>query len=95
MAKTKRDIVDTVISNAKPEDVMSRRQIERLVDGVFEAIKSNVTDGESVAIMGFGTFNCVECEARSYRTPQGKTVSKPKHNKISFKVSKKLSAMVE
>lgn len=107
VTKSKADLVDAIIEDAKAEktndnsnavkasDIISRAQIGRIVNAVFDKIK-NLTDAdERVIIAKFGSFERVERKSREYKTPQGTTVLKPKQVKLVFKSSKSLTKEAE
>ncbi len=49
---------------------LSNREAARLVDIIFESIKTRLTGREKVQITGFGTFAVREKRARRGRNPQ-------------------------
>ncbi len=50
--------------------VCSKKEAQAAVDSVLEAITNALAAGESVTLVGFGTFKPVKREARTGRNPQ-------------------------
>ena len=87
MSISKSDLVTEIISGSKEKDIVSKAQIERIVDAVFDKIVEHVSTGESVIINKFGTFKNVDRTAREKTTPQGVTVSVPASKAMKFHMS--------
>ena len=68
---------------------ISNREAARLVEIIFETIKSRLGDGEKVQITGFGTFVIREKRERRGRNPQTgeEMVIKPRRS-VVFRPSK-------
>jgi len=62
---TKADLVAKVA-----ETGMTKKQAAATVDCVIEAIKESLAKGESVRLVGFGTFSVKERKARTGRNPR-------------------------
>ena len=60
-------LVKTVSGNI---DGATKKDIEVVVNEVFDTIKNTLASGEKVAIAGFGTFEVVERAARECKNPQ-------------------------
>ncbi len=61
------------------------------VNAVLDAIVEALSEGEEVAILGFGSFKVAERAARTARNPQtGEMVEVPESKAVTFKVSKAL-----
>ena len=83
----KMELVEKIMSKTKTE--LSHKDAERVVNGVFDEIKAAVAAGDSVQIVGFGTFTAKERAALTARNPQtGGTVSIPAKKAPSFKAGK-------
>ena len=50
--------------------VKTKKEAQAAVDRVFSAIASELRKGDSVTLVGFGTFKVVERKARRGRNPQ-------------------------
>ena len=48
----------------------SKKEAQAAVDCVLESISSALKDGDTVTLIGFGTFKVVERKARKGRNPQ-------------------------
>ena len=48
----------------------SKKDAQKAVDAVFSTISSALKKGESVTLVGFGTFKVAERKARTGRNPQ-------------------------
>ena len=68
---------------------ISNREAARLVEIIFESIKSRLGDGEKVQITGFGTFVVRQKRERRGRNPQTgeEMVIKPRRS-VVFRPSK-------
>lgn len=62
---TKADLVAKVA-----ESGMTKKQAAATVDCVIEAIKESLAKGDSVRLVGFGTFSVKERKARTGRNPR-------------------------
>ena len=60
-------LVKTVAGNIEGA---TKKDIEVVVNEVFDTIKNTLASGEKVAIAGFGSFEVVERAARKGRNPQ-------------------------
>lgn len=73
----------------KTKTVISKADIERIVIGFMDEIKNAVAAGESVQLIGFGTFEARERAAREARNPQtGATLKIPAKKVPAFKPGK-------
>ena len=79
-------LVKTVAGNI---DGATKKDIEVVVNEVFDTIKNTLASGEKVTIAGFGTFEVVERAARTGRNPKdGSTIQIPASKAPKFKASK-------
>ena len=73
----------------------TKKDIEVVVNEVFDTIKNTLASGEKVAIAGFGSFEVVERAARECKNPR---TGEPVHVEASkvprFKASKALKDAV-
>jgi len=70
---------------------LSERDVERLVNAVFEKIIAGLADGGRVELRGFGTFSVKQRLARNGRNPRtGVTVSVGKKIVPHFKTGKEM-----
>jgi DNA-binding protein HU-beta len=62
----KRELVDAVAAKTG----FTRKKIDRAIDATLEAVSEAMKNGESVALLGFGTFNVTNRSARSGVNPR-------------------------
>ena len=85
-------LVKTVAGNIEGA---TKKDIEVVVNEVFDTIKNTLASGEKVAIAGFGTFEAVERAARTGRNPKdGSTIQIPASKAPKFKASKNFKDVV-
>lgn len=74
---------------------MPKSDVARVVDAVFDAIGNTLKSGDSVAVVGFGTFAVKARAARSGRNPRtGETIEIAASNMPVFKAGKALKDAV-
>ena len=84
---SKQDVVDAVADAAD----LSKADANRAVDAVIDCIKGSLANGNSVGIIGFGTFEVRERAAREGRNPQtGATIKIAAKKVPAFKAGKGL-----
>ena len=67
----------------------TKKQIEQIVNVVFDSIKNALAQFEKVEIRGFGSFRIREKNARISRNPgTGETVEIPPKKALHFKIWK-------
>ena len=87
----KSDLVDSVAGAAD----MSKAEAGRAVDAVLDGISGALGNGDSVALVGFGTFSVRHRAAREGRNPQtGKTIKIAAKNVVKFKAGSDLGKAV-
>lgn len=62
---TKKDLINTVSETSG----VSKKDAAAVIDAVFAAITDSVASGDSVQLVGFGTFEARRREARTGRNP--------------------------
>ena len=68
---------------------LTARQIEVIVDTVFDGMKWALAHGEKIEIRGFGNFRIKQRDSRVTRNPKtGDTVQVPPRKAIHFKIGK-------
>ena len=83
----KADLIDSV---ADATD-MSKAEAGRALDAVLNGIAGALSQGDSVALVGFGTFNVRERAARMGRNPAtGATIHIAASKGVGFKAGKAL-----
>ena len=70
---------------------LSKAQADSAVSAALDAIKSSLSDGDSVTLIGFGTFSVSKRAARQGRNPgTGLTISSAARNVAKFTAGKAL-----
>ncbi len=86
---------ELVTSMAGTADI-SKGAAERALGGFLKAVTGSLQKGESVTLIGFGTFSVAERAARTGRNPQtGKEMQIAAKTVAKFKVGKKLAEAVK
>ena len=87
----KSQLIDQIAADAD----ISKAAAGRALDSFIESVSGALKDGDSVALVGFGTFSVRERAARSGRNPQtGETIQISAANIPSFKAGKALKDAV-
>jgi DNA-binding protein HU-beta len=83
----KAELIEAVSSQASIE----KSEAARAVDAVFDAITGALKSGDTVALVGFGTFNVKARAARAGRNPRtGETIEIAASKVPGFKAGKGL-----
>jgi DNA-binding protein HU-beta len=83
----KHELIDHVSAQAD----ISKAAAGRAIDATLEAMKNALQNGDSVTLIGFGTFEVRERAARSGRDPRtGDPIDIPATRNPSFKAGKAL-----
>ncbi len=83
----KAELIDMVASAAD----LSKSSATNVVDSVFSGITNSLKQGESVTLVGFGTFSVSERAARTGRNPRtGEAITIPAARSPKFKAGKAL-----
>ena len=84
-----------IVNRGSSETQVTRDAAEAAVGAVFSAIVEALARGETVAIMGFGTFTRKSWPAREGRNPgTGERIAIVASNSVSFKAGKALREAV-
>lgn len=87
----KSQLVDKIAEGAEISKAAAGRALDSFISAVSDALKN----GDSVALVGFGTFSVRSRSARSGRNPQtGKTIQIAAAKVPSFKAGKALKDSV-
>lgn len=74
---------------------LSKRDAERVVKTVFDTITEELAKGDKVQVIGFGTFEVRERQAREGRNPQnGESITIAASKSPAFKAGKQLKDRV-
>lgn len=88
---TKQELIGFMAENAGVSKKDAEASLAAFVDGVKSALKK----GESVSLVGFGTFGVSERAARDGRNPRtGETIKIPARKVPTFKAGKGLKDTV-
>ncbi len=87
----KADLIDAVADSAD----LSKADATRAVDAVLDGITSALKQGNTVSLVGFGTFSVKHRAARTGRNPRtGETIQISASNVPGFKAGKGLKDAV-
>ena len=87
----KSDLVDAIAAASG----LNKADAGRALDGFTTAVTNTLKGGDSVSLVGFGTFAVKRREARSGRNPRtGETIQIKASNNRSFKAGKALKDAV-
>lgn len=87
----KTELIDAIAASADIPKAAAGRALDAMMDSITDELKK----GESVALVGFGTFTVKERAARTGRNPQtGKPIEIAAANIPSFKAGKALKDAV-
>jgi len=90
---TKSQLIEGVFK--KVNDNFSRRDVEVIVNTLFDSIAESLKSGGKVEIRGFGSFRVKQRRPRQGRNPKtGKVIEIPQKRVPFFKVGKELRARV-
>ncbi|MDO5021903.1 MAG: HU family DNA-binding protein [Eubacteriales bacterium] len=81
----KTELIAAVAKQAELKKVDAEKAVNALID----VVKEQLSNGEKVQLIGFGTFEAKERSARTARNPRtGEEISVPSSKAPSFKASK-------
>lgn len=84
-----------LIEKVAGEVDISKAAAQKMIESVLGSIGTALGSGESVSLIGFGTFSVNERAARTGRNPQtGKEIAIPAKNLVKFKPGKTLKEKV-
>ena len=87
----KSELIDAIAASADIPKAAASRALDAMVESVTESLKQ----GDSVSLVGFGTFSVKERAARTGRTPQtGQPIEISAAKVPSFKAGKALKDSV-
>ncbi|MEZ5344444.1 MAG: HU family DNA-binding protein [Pyrinomonadaceae bacterium] len=88
---TKADLVEIVAR----ESEMTKKDVEQLVEIIFDSIVGTLNRGEKIELRGFGSFRVRERSARKGRNPKtGEPVEIPAKRVAYFKPGKDLKEII-
>ncbi len=88
---TKADLVEIVANEAD----MTKKDVEQLIEIIFESIVGSLNKGEKIELRGFGSFRVRDRNARKGRNPKtGEPVDIPAKRVAYFKPGKDLKDII-
>ncbi len=88
---TKTELIDKISSDTNLSKADASITLNSVIDNISKALKK----GDSVALVGFGTFDVAKRKARKGRNPQtGETIKIPANKVPKFRAGKTLKEMV-
>jgi DNA-binding protein HU-beta len=88
---TKNDLIDYISNNAG----LTKTDAEAALSAMTNGIKTALTDGNKVTLVGFGSFTVNNRSARKGRNPQtGDEIDIPASNSVKFKAGTALKKSV-
>ncbi len=85
-----------LISEVAQKASMTKKDAEKVVNAFFGTVENALKDGDKVQLIGFGTFEVRERQARKGRNPQtGEEISIPAAKVPAFKAGKALKDAVD
>ncbi len=89
---TKSDLIERVSEKMKN---FTKRDVEIILDMIFDSMKNSLANGEKIEIRGFGSFKAKGHMARTGRNPKtGETIEVPAKKTPFFKVGKELKERI-
>ncbi|MEM7571730.1 MAG: HU family DNA-binding protein [Bacteroidota bacterium] len=84
-----------LVAKIQDEAGLTKAQAESALSAVLDGISGALKGGESVSMIGFGTFSINERPAREGRNPRtGETIKIAAKNVVKFKAGKGLNETV-
>ena len=88
---TKSDLIDKIAEKAG----RSKSDAEQFLNATLSTIHDTLSSGESIPLVGFGTFSVASRAARTGKNPQtGAAIQIPASKTVKFKVGSKLKDAV-
>ena len=84
-----------LVANVADKTGTTKREAEKAVNAVFAALQQAMVEGDTVQLIGFGTFEVKERAARTGRNPRsGAMIEIPASKNPVFKAGKALKDAV-
>ncbi len=88
---TKSDLIDKIAAKAG----RTKADAEHFLNATLETMQDVLSEGDSIPLVGFGTFSVAERAARTGKNPQtGASIQIPASKTVKFKVGSKLKDAV-
>ena len=87
----KTELINVVAAEAN----IAKKEADAAITATLKAIADALKAGDKVQLIGFGTFEAKDTEAKQGRNPKtGEPITIPAGKRISFKASKNLKEVV-
>jgi len=87
----KQELIDFIATEAE----LPKNKAAQALDGFLAGVKSSLTKGEEVRLVGFGTFSVAQRAATTGRNPKtGEPIDIPASKNAKFKAGKELKEAV-
>jgi DNA-binding protein HU-beta len=74
---------------------LSKKDTDNFLNGFIEVVSEQLKKGDTINLVGFGSFRVIERKARTARNPRtGATVNVPARKAPAFKAGKELKEAV-
>ncbi|GAB5047443.1 HU family DNA-binding protein [Thermodesulfovibrio sp. TK110] len=84
----KSELIDRV---SQKIDILTKKQVETIIDMIFDCMTETLSKGEKIEIRGFANFKVKQRPERIARNPKtGQQIKIPAQRAIHFKMSKAL-----
>lgn len=84
-----------LVNSVADKSALSKKDAEKAVSALFEAVTQALEQGEKVTLVGFGTFEVKECAEKTGRNPKtGEAIQIPASRKPKFTAGKALKDAV-
>jgi len=92
MSMNKAQLIDAIAKKGNIKNAEAKNALELTIGAISEALKS----GESITLIGFGTFKIVDIAERTGRNPQtGEKIQIKAKKVVKFKPGNDLSGQVK
>ena len=84
-----------IISNIANQESKTKKEVEIIINQFLDQIGKNLENHDKIQLIGFGSFNAKNLEARKGRNPQtGEEITIKARRQISFMAGKELKGRV-
>lgn len=88
----KAELIDAIAAGSG----LSKKNSKEALDALTKAVGASLKKGQSVTLVGFGSFSVVKRAARKGKNPQtGKVIQIPAKKAVKFKAGKDLADTVK
>ena len=85
-----------LVAKISQDNDLSKAAAEKILKSVIEGIESALKNGDSLTLVGFGTFSVVDRATRNGRNPQtGASIQIPAKKVVKFKAGKSLNESIK